>query len=117
MQSSGGPPFPGQSVTQRPLPPLDPGVQTATMQRAVPRAMDPQHQAQQMAQHMAAHPQAPLQQQYPSHHSLDHQQMAHMPPHMADPALEEEEDSMLDNVIVPAIGSVSLARVSMWCKR
>jgi hypothetical protein len=99
-----------------------------TMQRAVPQqraplAMDPMAQ---MAQAQAHPPHSPHQVHPHPHHTpqpqagslhamppahLDHmdhlQQVQHMPPHLMPDPLDDDEDSMLENVIVPAIGSVS----------
>lgn len=111
-----------------------------TMQRAVPQqrapiAMDPMVAAQ-MA-HPQAHPQArapahpqvhPPHPQAPAQASslhampptaqhldhLDHMGGQALPPqmqqHLMPDPLDDDEDSMLENVIVPAIGSVSLVR-------
>lgn len=99
---------------------------TDTMQRAPP-ARDPDHmvssmaqQMQQMAVQMPMPPHGvPAQMHHPSvqhsPHMAGHGSMASMPsmPSMASMATvqqhheDEDEDSMLENVIVPAIGSVS----------
>lgn len=109
---------------------------TDTMQRATP-ARDPDHmvssmaqQMQQMAVQMPMPPHGvPAQMHHPavqhSPHMGGHGSMASMPsmPSMASMATvqqqhheDEDEDSMLENVIVPAIGSVSVSIV-LYCSK
>ncbi|BEI80642.1 hypothetical protein CcaverHIS002_0111710 [Cutaneotrichosporon cavernicola] len=94
MPSAPSPVLAGSMSSQQQMPYQPPGIEyySDTMQRAPP------------AGSLHAIPPAHLD-------HMDHlQQAQHMPPHLMPDPLDDDEDSMLDNVIVPAIGSL-VARI------
>ncbi|BEJ17539.1 hypothetical protein CspHIS471_0609400 [Cutaneotrichosporon sp. HIS471] len=138
MPSAPSPVLASSMSSQQQMPYQPPGIEyySDTMQRAVPQQRAPLD-VDPMAQMAQAHP-SPAHPSHPPHavqphphphphpqplagslHAIppahfdhmDHlQQAQHMPPHLMPDPLDDDEDSMLDNVIVPAIGSL-VARI------
>lgn len=120
LPTPGGPPIPEAPAAAIVTTPVEPasGHHSGTMYRAPPRPPPAEHLAQQVLHQPPPGPPPVQQQQQPippqvvQQQQLQQQQYmpppSHAPPPQAqDHLLDEEEDGMLENVIVPAIASVS----------